>query len=564
MTAIHDATNVLTNPFNLLRVNWPNIRIPDYQGDIIESVAVGNKLTIVPAGNMLGKDFITAFIVIWFFGSRVPCRIVTSSVDQSQLEGVLWGEMRNWVDSSKHDLGLRMTQLKMQQIRGDGTVHPLSECIGRVAQAGRGEGLLGRHVPKGSYRSWINEDLEKFLKTRIPRGAGGESRSLGVIDEASGFEDIHKDAMETWAHQLLVIGNCYDTANFFKTESEAGDQLDPTDKTGVRYDCRVIRITAMQSPNVALGLAEEAAGLEASYTQVIPGCMSYAEYLFRRTNWSIKKQTIGLDARFYEGEEIRLYPSDWLDLSIAHALVVAEKFRVSKRARTGKALGVDPAEGGDDTVWTVVDDFGVLYQHSQKTNDTSTIYQTTIDIGEQWGVPSSEWVFDAGGGKVHVDLLNRKGYKATAVAFGSSPTKPEKRIDPRTGVRITEDAPANVYKNRRAQMFGELREELNPRSVTMESRRINGKTVEVPVTKDQAVFAIPSQYKDLLLQMAPIPLTTDAEGRLYVLPKGKPNPTYKGMTLEKLLGRSPDQLDSLVLANHRRRHPVQSARPRFI
>ena len=54
------------DPLKCKQMLWPNISFYDKQKDMILSVR-DNKETIVTAGNMLGKDFVAGFIVLWFF-----------------------------------------------------------------------------------------------------------------------------------------------------------------------------------------------------------------------------------------------------------------------------------------------------------------------------------------------------------------------------------------------------------------------------------------------------------------------------------------------------------------
>jgi hypothetical protein len=81
------------DPIGLARVLWPHITFYPRQVEIIESVWRDDS-TYVPAGHMLGKDFVAGFIALAWFLTRRPCRVITTSVDSSQLAGVLWGEIR--------------------------------------------------------------------------------------------------------------------------------------------------------------------------------------------------------------------------------------------------------------------------------------------------------------------------------------------------------------------------------------------------------------------------------------------------------------------------------------
>ena len=102
-------TSLLIDPIKFQQACWPNVHLYDKQVEIVLSVR-DNRETIVPAGNDLGKDFIAGFIAVWFFSSRTPCRIVTHSVDQPQLKGGLWGEMKRWLHTSRFKLPIEMLE----------------------------------------------------------------------------------------------------------------------------------------------------------------------------------------------------------------------------------------------------------------------------------------------------------------------------------------------------------------------------------------------------------------------------------------------------------------------
>lgn len=61
-------------------------------------------------------------------------------------------------------------------------------------------------------------------------------------------------------------------------------------------------------------------------------------------------------------------------------------------------LGVDSAQGDDNTSWCVCDDLGILDLLSHKTVDTTRIVDETISLMHRWNVPPDRVCFDAGGG----------------------------------------------------------------------------------------------------------------------------------------------------------------------
>lgn len=174
------------------------------QVEIIRSVEHDHE-TFVHAGNMLGKDFVAGFIALWFFLTRTPCRVVTTSVDHNQLSGVLWGEIRRFIQTSKYPLEadkggpLLVNHLHIRKVVA-GDVCGISYLMGRVAA--KGEGMLGHHVAETG---------------------DGIPRTLFIADEASGVEDISYERADTWARRKLVIGNPYPCDNFFKKGCKGGN-----------------------------------------------------------------------------------------------------------------------------------------------------------------------------------------------------------------------------------------------------------------------------------------------------------------------------------------------------
>lgn len=298
-----------------------------------------------------------------------------------------------------------------------------------------------------------------------------------------------------------------------------------------RYYRRVIRITAEDSPNVRLGLAYKRAGKQPPKSLVVPGVLPYDDYVKRRTTWDEVRQCIGLDAQFYEGAEVLMFPPQWLNKSEAVAAKLVGRFR------TALGLGCDPGEGGDNTTWAVVDEYGLIELISKKTPDTSVITGETLALMRKYNLKPHRIMFDrGGGGKQAADRLRLQGYNVSTVAFGESVTpKPRHGVTPIKQVEENKEE-KYTYLNRRAEMYGKLRLLLDP--------------TEAILTKTGEIFAIPAKYSELRRQLSLIPLTYDEEGRLYLLPKNKKGKESKKKTLREILGCSPDEADALVLGIH--------------
>jgi hypothetical protein len=205
------------DPLRFGKLCWPKVDFYDKQEEVIYSVDENDE-TFVPAGNMLGKDFVAGFIALRFFLTRTPVRVVTTSADYSQLESVLWGEVRRFIETSRYPLDyerggpLLINHLhirKVRKIKGRLVIDPTSYMIGRVAA--KGEGMLGHHV-------------EVQPGDVLPDGSIFP-RTLFVADEASGVDDEAYRRADTWARRKLIIGNCYPCLNFFREGVMGGDLI---------------------------------------------------------------------------------------------------------------------------------------------------------------------------------------------------------------------------------------------------------------------------------------------------------------------------------------------------
>lgn len=280
----------------------------------------------------------------------------------------------------------------------------------------------------------------------------------------------------------------------------------------MRYYRKIIRVCAEDSPNVRAG------------REVVPGVLTLEEYTKRRATWDEVRQCVGLDAQFYKGSEVFLFPRAWLD----HSHRLAADYH--GRPRKALAIGIDPGEGVAESTMAAVDEWGLLDIVSKKTPDTSIIVGEAIAFMTYHKVPPDMVAIDrGGGGKQHADALRAKGYPVRTVGFGEAVTPDPRRGLARVGERLEAREERYVYFNRRAEMYGGLRELMDPAG-------------------PRGGFALPAEYAELRRQLAPIPLTFDREGRLRLLPKNRQSPDSKERTLTDLLGCSPDAADALVLA----------------
>ncbi len=296
--------------------------------------------------------------------------------------------------------------------------------------------------------------------------------------------------------------------------------------TPPRYYRRVIKITAEDSPNVRYALFQEANGGEPKGEQIVPGVLPYDLYRDRRQNWDKIRQCVGLDAEFYEGGELLMYPPDWLNRAEHIARLNAKE----NQDRLTHHLGVDPAEGGDKSAWCVTNQRGIRKLLAIRTPDTVQIVNTTIAIMREYSIDPRNVFFDRGGGGTqHVDRLRDMGFNVQSVAFGESVSPQPRRITPGVQTRKEEKEENYAFKNRRSQIYWLIRMMIDP------SNNPDG-------------FGIPAEYTELRQQLAPIPLQYDGEGRIVLPPKNRRNANDKQQCLVDMIGHSPDEADSLGLS----------------
>lgn len=293
-----------------------------------------------------------------------------------------------------------------------------------------------------------------------------------------------------------------------------------------RYFRKVIRITALDSPNVI------------AKRDVLPGLISYREYLKRLKTWDRVRQCIGLMGEFYEGAEFLLFPPEWLN----RAESVAQS-RIPPHQSMTRWMGIDPGEGGDDSSWAVIDRLGLIHLEAFQTPNTAMIVGHTIGLMDRYQVPSENVLFDrGGGGKEHADRLVAMGKKVRAVGFGETIMLEPRRGLHQLNLRLDVRGDKQAYKNRRAQMYGEFSNILDPDSLD-------------PTTGQPAPgFGLPARYVELRRQLALIPKLTNEEGIIYLPSKNKRDDKDTRKTLKEILGCSPDEADAVVLAVHAMLH----------
>ena len=103
------------NPIDFFRFVWGNeIFIWDKLAEILDNI-VRNKRTIVRSGHGVGKSWLMGRVALWWLYCNYPAKIITTAPTWSQVEKILWGEIRNAYFKSLIPLGgnLLQTELKL-------------------------------------------------------------------------------------------------------------------------------------------------------------------------------------------------------------------------------------------------------------------------------------------------------------------------------------------------------------------------------------------------------------------------------------------------------------------
>ena len=484
------------DPLKFVKLCWPELVLYDKQVQILLSVR-DNVETFVHAANETGKTCIAAIVALWFFASRTPARVITSASVERQLKEVLWSEINERIRTSRVRFPFVPAYLQCRK-RIDGQISPMDYLIGHVTSAV--ENFQGHHLPHD------------------------KPRVLFIGDEASGIADEFKEASESWAHRTLMIGNPLNCTNFFYRMCKEGDIEDPAGGPGLLR--KVVHISGDDSPNVKMARRRIAVGLPPG-DPIVPGLLSLEEFLRRERVWDPVQQQMRLHGRFYEGELRMMFPPAWLEHAMSRERW--EDLNTGDEERKVEAIGVDVAAGGrDKSAWALIDRFGVLSHFVKDTPDTMEVADITMGLIDDHRLAPSRVAMDVGGGgKGVADYMLRKGVKIKTISFAESPGEPGTK----RRRRYRETDPKQAYRNRRAEMYGELRDRMRP-------------------TEDS--FQLPPDAHELRQELAVLPLQFDQEGKLFLPPKDPSRTSQQAgqVSLFSLLGRSPDRADALVLAVH--------------
>lgn len=491
--------DLANDPCRFISLCWPDMQLYGKQREIIESVR-DNIWTFTPAANEVGKSHICAITAWWFFLTRQPCKTVIISTTDKHLKNVLWRSLMHLKNTSAFQLPVTIHSSKVDKWADTIGKDLLAEdyIIGQVTN--EPDSFQGHHLPK--------QDVPRVLL---------------IGDESSGIMDAFFEAAIPWAHRILFVGNPLNTTNFFFFQSRKGDAEDPAGYGGLLR--KVIHVSAEDTPNVQAGMYWEQLPKDSRTARppvIIDGLISYEDYLRRKHEMPEPERIMRLEGQFYTGDQALLFTHAALDASQKRWKTLPPVAQ-----RDAVAMGIDTGQGRDLTVWTIVDDDGVIAFYSDKKSRARTVVNKTVQLVEQYNIDPKNVAIDFGGGGN--EIAQFLPWRVRCVMFGESASQ-HRRVKGRQKKeqqRVTRIS----YKNRRAEMYGILSSAMNP-----ELR--------------EKVFAIPPHHVELRKELSVIPLMWDNEGKLQLPPKDQTSANAKDqLSMRSLLGgKSPDHADSLALA----------------
>ena len=266
------------------------------QESVIASV-VANRRTAVPAGNGLGKTFLSARLALWFLYTHPASKVVTTAPTWNQVVNLLWRELRHAHNKSRFPLGGQVNQTQLN-LGDDWFAIGLS-----TDDATRFQGIHAPHV-------------------------------MVIFDEATGVSADIWQAAEGLAvgpnDRFLAIGNPTNPLSEFKRACDSGLW-------------NVIELSGEEHPNVLQGEA------------VIPGAVT-KEWIDERLI-----EYGGKDTPLYRARVLGRWPDQSEDSLISLAVVEAAQQRWTAPEGKLMAAGCDVARfGADETVVAMIYEAGMV------------------------------------------------------------------------------------------------------------------------------------------------------------------------------------------------------------
>lgn len=473
----------------------------DRQAEAVRQLLEPPYRVMCPAANEVGKTWVAAVAVLWWFCTRTPALVITTAPRKDQVRDLLWKEVRRLARTSRIPLDLPFQPKDCRIERA-----PDDFAVGTTARDGTN--FQGHHGPN----------------------------ILFVIDEATGVGAEFFEAIETMfsppGHAVLAIYNPTDITSQISREYKQA-----TGPRGTKA-WHVVRMPATDHPNLAAELRDE--------PPPVPHAVRLASFERRLLAWSqlVSGEPKATDVQWpppwatdyarHTGQQPRWYrPGPVAEARLlgrfpSHSVYSVWSDADWQAARreglkplpvplnTLPEIGVDVARFGDDDTAIHVR-CGPCSLHHEQFNGQDT--NATVGRVKQLCREYAKWsndrrpdriterdipvkVDDSGVGGGVVDRLREDGYAVCGIDAG-------------TGAIASDD-----YPRRRDELWFTVAE--MARKGELDLSRLHPETLDALATE-----ALAPKYK------------LDSKGRRVVEPKDE---------TKKELGRSPDGMDAVGLA----------------
>ena len=315
----------------------------------------------VHSGHAVGKTYLAAALVMWFLHSRRPAKVITTAPTWTQVDEVLWSEIRMAHERSVVDLGSEMPP-RAPEMRVDGEHFAIGISTDQPAR------MQGYHSPN----------------------------QMIIIDEAAGVEQKIWDGVEFIASggkvKILCIGNPESPDGPFFEACCGGSGL-----------WHSINLSCLDHPNIT------------GEGDPIPGAVTPDWIEGRELEW-------GVGSPLFQARVQGLFPEEGTDTLISLKWVTEATGKSFKAEWTPTVIACDVARfGEDETVLVVLKNQAVLKLDAWKGRDLMETVgriqklKTELELGEVAAVV----IDDCGLGGGVTDRLRELGHNVLPFNGGS-------------------------------------------------------------------------------------------------------------------------------------------------
>ena len=336
----------------------------------------------VETGNMLGKSWWVAGIILAWLFTRKNSRVICTGPGQSILGSVTWAAVRSALEGCKLPMG---------------------------AKVSAGIKTSPHTVTLGS--NWV---ALGFSTNSVERASGQHSgQLLAIVEEASGVDASAWEALESLGYERLVaIGNPLRAEGGFVSLCNRAAS-DRAKGVPIRESTCHINVPSTASPHATwdkspVGLADRP-WLDAAARQ------HGTDSLFYRAHVLAIRPTLTNE---------QLIPDEHLDRCVAaETLAIVAKLRADGGGGVRRiSCDVGEGVGNSKTVIFVVDDLGVLEVSASRFTGPRDAAETMVRLATKHGVKEEQFSYDGAGqtGKRMGNSLASFGYAKARAYFGSN------------------------------------------------------------------------------------------------------------------------------------------------